>query len=233
MQNAWWKTNVALEAMALIRGAYSDLNGDAVPPALEPCAMEHAPGALFIAMKDAPADAKKSSPADIAHRMLEKVKDEPAANSLGIHLMRVLPVEDSCSLEVAQIEETAKKLASTYLPDSASPIRFAVRPEPHSARLPGGTNVGDLVRRVADCVPKTHTVDLNKPELVILLILAGVRIDACSQHGSCTEAARLAGHRHDERRTRLARAAPLQHSGGAQGDRRRSLKMPRIIAWRA
>lgn len=179
---------MALEALALIRGAYSDLNGaDAVPPALEPCAMEHAPGALFIAMKDAPPGAKKSSPADIAHRMLEKVKDEPAAKSLGIHLMRVLPVEDSCSLEVAQVEEMATMLASKYLPENAKPIRFAVRPEPHSARLPGGTNAGDLVRRVADCVPKTHTVDLNKPELVILLILAGVRIDARSTAHALTQ----------------------------------------------
>jgi tRNA(Ser,Leu) C12 N-acetylase TAN1 len=124
-------------------------------------------------MRDAPADAK-ADPADIAHRLLEKVKDEAEAKSLGVHLMRVLPVEDSCSLEVAQIEEMAKKLAAKYLPESATPVKFAVRPEPHSARLPGETNVGDLVRRVADCVPRVHTVDLTHPAVVILIILAGV-----------------------------------------------------------
>ena len=173
-QNAWWKTNVALEAIALIRGAYSDLNEGAVAPTLEPCAMEHAPGALFVAMKDVPADAKKSDPADIAHRMLEKFRDEGNQN-VGIHLMRVLPVEDSCNLEVAQIEEMAKKLASKHLPDSATPVRFAVRAEPHSARLPAEHNIGDLVRRVADCVPRVHTVDLTKPAVVVLLCLVGVR----------------------------------------------------------
>ena len=167
---------MALEAIALIRGAYSDLNEDAVPPTLEPSAMEHAPGALFVAMKDVPAEAKKSDPADIAHRMLEKVKLEPEAKSIGIHLMRVLPVEDSCNLEeVAQIEEMAKKLASKHLHEGATPVRFAVRAELHSARLPAEHNIGDLVRRVADCVPRVHTVDLTNPAVVVLLCLVGVR----------------------------------------------------------
>ena len=176
-QNAWWKTNVALEAIALIRGAFSDLNANcADTPTLEPCAMEHAPGALFIAMKNVPADAKKSDPADIAHRLLEKFKIEPDANKgVGIHLMRVLPVEDSCALEVTQLEEMAQKLlASKHLPESATAVRFAVRAEPHSARLPGEHNIGDLVRRVADAVPRVHTVDLSNPAVVVLLILVGV-----------------------------------------------------------
>ena len=166
---------MALEAIALIRGAFSDLNEGAEAPKLEPCAMEHAPGALFIAMKDVPADAKKSDPAAIAHRLLEKVKTEPEAKSLGVHLMRVLPVEESCNLEVAQIEEMAKSVVKKELSESATPVKFAVRPEPHSARLPSEHNVGDLVRRVADCVPRVHTVDLNKPAVVILLMLVGVR----------------------------------------------------------
>ena len=183
--------------------------------------MEHAPGALFIAMKDAPADAK-SDPADIAHRILEKVKDEPGAKELGVHLMRVLPVEDSCSLEVAQIEEMAKKLASKHLPESASPLKFAVRPEPHSPRLPGEMTAGDLVRRVADCVPRVHTVDLTKPAVVVLLMLVGVRgSELPSSSTRANRGATTTGLCHDERRARLARAASLQHPGGAQGDRGR------------
>ena len=127
-------------------------------------------------MKSVPAEAKKSDPADIAHRLLEKFKLEPEANKdVGIHLMRVLPVEDSCNLEVEQIEEMAKSLAAKQLPETASPVRFAVRAEPHSARLPGEHSIGDLVRRVADSVPRVHTVDLAYPTAVVLLILVGVR----------------------------------------------------------
>lgn len=165
---------MALEAIALIRGAWADLYGDAVAPGLTPHAMEHAPGALFIAL-DVPTGAK-CEPVAIAHRILEKVKDEQSAKALGVHLMRVLPVEDSCSItEVKQIEEMSKKLASKHLPEGAAPTRFAVRPELHSPNLGAGTNAGDLVRRVAEGVPRVHTVDLDMPTVVILLMLVGVR----------------------------------------------------------
>ena len=111
--------------------------------------------------------------------------------------MRVLPVEDTCALEVGAIEAAAKKLAAKHFPESASPItvrstprsnaracmpdarcstQFAVRAEQHSPKLKGGVVAGDLVRRVANQVSQKHVVKLNSPRMkTIILMLVGVR----------------------------------------------------------
>jgi hypothetical protein len=41
--------------------------------------------------------------------------------------MRVLPVEDTCAIDNAQVEAMAKKLADKHLPESASAIEARVR----------------------------------------------------------------------------------------------------------
>ena len=85
-QNAWWKVNTSLEAIALIREAWKDLNGDVEAPPLEPHAVENAPGALFVAQGASPAGAKKDDPTDIAHRILERVRDDKQAAALCVPL---------------------------------------------------------------------------------------------------------------------------------------------------
>ena len=49
--------------------------------------------------------------------------------------MRVLPVEDTCALEVGAIEAAAKQLAAKHFPDSASPITVRSLPLPTRARI--------------------------------------------------------------------------------------------------
>jgi hypothetical protein len=147
-QNAWWKVNTCLEAMELIKSAYKDINGaDVMPPALEPHAVAGAPGALFIA-QGAAQGAKDASPVAIAHRLLEMVATDKEAAAMcaarlvrvgaactradardacaplrsGEHLMRVLPVEETCTVDNSEIEAMADKLMRKHLPEGGQPM---------------------------------------------------------------------------------------------------------------
>jgi hypothetical protein len=62
-----------------------------------------------------------------------------------------------------------------------------VRPEPHSPHLKAGVTTGDLVRRVADAVPRNHTVRLVDPQKTVLLMLVAVRRSK-RMHACCAQA---------------------------------------------
>jgi hypothetical protein len=81
--------NTTLEALELVRHAWRELNGaDAAPPALEPHAVAGAPGALFISQGPAPSGAQKTSPVDIAHRILEDVAANKETAALCVQALR-------------------------------------------------------------------------------------------------------------------------------------------------
>lgn len=106
--------------------------------------------------------------------------------------------------------------------------QFAVRPETHSPHFKEGVTAGDLVRRVADVVPRNHTVRLVDPKKTVLLMLVAVRNVAASacvravlrhERKNLTNAHRsvCAGCGADQRGGRLAPAAQVQRGGDAQG----------------
>ena len=83
------QVNATLEAMALVREAWKDLNGEAVPlPELRVHAVEGATGALFIEQAADPASGRaETSPVAIAHRILELVKQDKHAASMCAHAL--------------------------------------------------------------------------------------------------------------------------------------------------
>ena len=69
--NAWWKVNSATEAVALLRMAWSELNGESTAmPNLVPHAILDAPGALFVEQTNDEA-AAKGDPVSVAHQIME------------------------------------------------------------------------------------------------------------------------------------------------------------------
>jgi hypothetical protein len=69
--NAWWKVNSATEAVALLRTAWSELNGEtSAMPNFVPHAILDAPGALFVEQTNDEA-AAKGDPVSVAHQIME------------------------------------------------------------------------------------------------------------------------------------------------------------------
>ncbi len=94
----------------------------------------------------------------------------------GEHLTRVMPVEDTAGASVSEVEKLAGRVLPQHFPEQGESFTFAVRPETHSPRVKD-SSPGDLVRRVADVVPRNHKVDLStKQQKTVLLMLVGVRI---------------------------------------------------------
>jgi hypothetical protein len=71
----------------------------------------------------------------------------------------------------------AKRSLPRHFPEEGQSFTFGVYPETHSPRLKD-TSVGDLVRRVADVVPRTHKVDLapERQQKTVLLACVGQNV---------------------------------------------------------
>jgi THUMP domain len=85
---------------------------------------------------------------------------DPLKGHVGEHLVRLVPVEDTCGNAAKEVTALAQRISHKHFPASGQPLFFAVRPELHSPRLMD-TTVNDLVRRVADAVPPIHRVELS------------------------------------------------------------------------
>lgn len=165
-QNAWWKVHAATEAVALLQQTWRELNPDAPPPTFEPMAVLDAPGALFVAQKDNGVQAATGDPVHVTHALMEGVIKDPSKGRIGEHLMRLVPVEDCSGSSIADVETMAKRVLPKHFQAGGDKAAekpgglFAVRPEVHSPRLQD-TTVNDLVRRVADAVPRDYKVELS------------------------------------------------------------------------
>jgi hypothetical protein len=112
------------------------------------------------------------------HRLLDDVSEDPInTRKVGEHLTRILPVTSVSGASVADVERLAHTVLDPRFPstktESGETETFAVRAETHSPRI-RDSSPGDLVRRVADIVPKSYKVDLSEhTKATVLLMLVG------------------------------------------------------------
>lgn len=123
--------------------------------------------------------APKASPVEVVHALMERAKTDPSIHNVGPHVIRVVPVMGTCDACIASVEALASQLLSTSFPlrkEGAAKESFAVQLEAHTPRI-RDTSAQDLVRRVAEVVPKeSYKVDLAYPDKFILLLVVGQNV---------------------------------------------------------
>ena len=120
----------------------------------------------------------KGAPTDIAHALMERAHDDPLFARLGPHVIRVVPVMGTCDASIAAVEALAAQLLPASFPAEGVAGKnptFCVMIELHSPRI-RDTTPQDLVRRVANAVPRSYRVDLTHAEKTIALLVVGQNV---------------------------------------------------------
>jgi|TARA_B100000405_G_scaffold301553_1_gene263106 tRNA(Ser,Leu) C12 N-acetylase TAN1 len=129
------------------------------------------PGTIFVALRP---DNTTVDPVLLARALIEEADHVGAEGwTKTAHTQRIIPVE-SIAPEMDYLQ-LAKQIVSQRFPEIQPQLEpkksFAVRYEEHSPAL--HLNSAEVQKAVADLVPDSYTVNLENPDLTILMVVAG------------------------------------------------------------
>ncbi|KAL0736034.1 hypothetical protein Bca4012_012244 [Brassica carinata] len=119
-------------------------------------------GIVFIQMKRREGD---PSPKDIVQHAMTSAA--ATKKHMSRFILRILPIEVSCYPSEEEISRAIKPLVEQYFPvETDNPRKFAVL---YGARANTGLDRMKIINTVAKSIPAPHKVDLNNPEMSIVV----------------------------------------------------------------
>ncbi|KAF9036242.1 hypothetical protein BJ165DRAFT_625487 [Panaeolus papilionaceus] len=117
------------------------------------------PCVVFISCK-APVD-----PVELVVKHVERIRETGVTRTRYIH--RLVPVSDTCVANLPEIQSLCRSVFQRFFdqhPDQKFKYKIELRVRNHTT-----ITRQTLIQHVAACVPVEHTVDLNDPEIFILV----------------------------------------------------------------
>ncbi|KAF8115955.1 hypothetical protein N665_0025s0390 [Sinapis alba] len=119
-------------------------------------------GIVFIQMKRRDGD---PSPKDIVQHAMTSAA--ATKKHMSRFILRILPIEVACYPSEEEISRAIKPLVEQYFPvETDNPRKFAVL---YGARANTGLDRMKIINTVAKSIPAPHKVDLNNPEMSIVV----------------------------------------------------------------
>ncbi|KAF3500647.1 hypothetical protein F2Q69_00044981 [Brassica cretica] len=119
-------------------------------------------GIVFIQMKRRDGD---PSPKDIVQHAMTSAA--ATKKHMSRFILRILPIEVACYPSEEEISRAIKPLVEQYFPvETDNPRKFAVL---YGARANTGLDRMKIIHTVAKSIPAPHKVDLNNPEMSIVV----------------------------------------------------------------
>ncbi|XP_033137902.1 THUMP domain-containing protein 1 [Brassica rapa] len=119
-------------------------------------------GIVFIQMKRREGD---PSPKDIVQHAMTSAA--ATKKHMSRFILRILPIEVACYPSEEEISRAIKPLVEQYFPvETDNPRKFAVL---YGARANTGLDRMKIINTVAKSIPAPHKVDLNNPEMSIVV----------------------------------------------------------------